>query len=297
MKGIILAGGSGTRLYPITRGVCKQLLPIYDKPMIYYPLSVLMLAGIRDILIISTPLDLPRFQDVFGNGGDLGLRFSYAEQKHPNGLAEAFLIGEGFIGRGSVCLLLGDNIFYGHGLVELLQKSVHDVTNAGGATVFGYYVKDPERYGIVEFATGGKVLSIEEKPKLPRSRYAVTGLYFCDNDVVGIAKGIKPSARGELEITDVLNVYLQRHRLRVELMGRGYAWLDTGTHDSLLEAGDFIATIEKRQGLKMACLEEIAYNLRYIDRDQLLKAADQHSKNAYGEYLRLVAEQEVPGAL
>jgi glucose-1-phosphate thymidylyltransferase len=297
MKGIILAGGSGTRLYPITRGVCKQLLPVYDKPMIYYPLSVLMLAGIRDILIISTPLDLPRFQDVFGNGGDLGLRFSYAEQKHPNGLAEAFLIGEGFIGRGSVCLLLGDNIFYGHGLVELLQKSVHDVTNAGGATVFGYYVKDPERYGIVEFATGGKVLSIEEKPKLPRSRYAVTGLYFCDNDVVGIAKGIKPSARGELEITDVLNVYLQRHRLRVELMGRGYAWLDTGTHDSLLEAGDFIATIEKRQGLKMACLEEIAYNLRYIDRDQLLKAADQHSKNAYGEYLRLVAEQEVPDAL
>ena len=297
MKGIILAGGSGTRLYPITRGVCKQLLPVYDKPMIYYPLSVLMLAGIRDILIISTPLDLPRFQDVFGNGGDLGLRFSYAEQKHPNGLAEAFLIGEGFIGRGSVCLLLGDNIFYGHGLVELLQKSVHDVTHAGGATVFGYYVKDPERYGIVEFATGGKVLSIEEKPKLPRSRYAVTGLYFCDNDVVGIAKGIKPSARGELEITDVLNVYLQRHRLRVELMGRGYAWLDTGTHDSLLEAGDFIATIEKRQGLKMACLEEIAYNLRYIDRDQLLKAADQHSKNAYGEYLRLVAEQEVPGAL
>ena len=297
MKGIILAGGSGTRLYPITRGVCKQLLPVYDKPMIYYPLSVLMLAGIRDILIISTPLDLPRFQDVFGNGGDLGLRFSYAEQKHPNGLAEAFLIGEGFIGRGSVCLLLGDNIFYGHGLVELLQKSVHDVTNAGGATVFGYYVKDPERYGIVEFATGGKVLSIEEKPKLPRSRYAVTGLYFCDNDVVGIAKGIKPSARGELEITDVLNAYLQRHRLRVELMGRGYAWLDTGTHDSLLEAGDFIATIEKRQGLKMACLEEIAYNLRYIDRDQLLKAADQHSKNAYGEYLRLVAEQEVPDAL
>ena len=296
MKGIILAGGSGTRLYPITRGVCKQLLPIYDKPMIYYPLSVLMLAGIRDILIISTPLDLPRFRDVFKDGDDLGLRFSYAEQQHPNGLAEAFLIGEQFIGADPVCLVLGDNIFYGHGLVELLQKSVQDVTTSGGATVFGYYVKDPERYGIVEFSAEGRVLSIEEKPKKPRSRYAVTGLYFCDNEVISIARSIKPSARGELEIADVIRTYLERQRLRVELMGRGYAWLDTGTHDSLLEAGEFIATIEKRQGLKMACLEEIAYKLGYIGRDQILKAASEHSKNAYGDYLRTVAEQEVPGA-
>jgi glucose-1-phosphate thymidylyltransferase len=296
MKGIILAGGSGTRLYPITRGVCKQLLPIYDKPMIYYPLSVLMLAGIRDILIISTPLDLPRFRDVFGDGGDLGLRLTYAEQQRPNGLAEAFLIGETFIGKDPVCLVLGDNIFYGHGLVDLLQKSVKDVATRGGATVFGYYVKDPERYGIVEFSAEGRVLSIEEKPKEPRSRYAVTGLYFCDNSVIAIAKGIRPSRRGELEITDVLSTYLDRDQLRVELMGRGYAWLDTGTHDSLLEAGEFIATLEKRQGLKTACLEEIAFKLGYIGRDELLKAASDHSKNAYGEYLRLVAEQEIPGA-
>jgi len=297
VKGIILAGGSGTRLYPITRGVCKQLLPIYDKPMIYYPLSVLMLAGIRDILIISTPVDLPRFQDIFGGGGDLGLRFTYREQPQPNGLAEAFLIGDDFIGKDTVCLVLGDNIFFGHGLTGLLNKAVLDVTTLGGATVFGYYVKDPERYGIVEFDKDGTVLSVYEKPKQPKSRYAVTGLYFYDNDVVRIAKSIKPSGRGELEITDVNREYLNKKQLRVELMGRGYAWLDTGTHESLLEAGEFIATIEKRQGLKMACIEEIAYKLGYIDKKMLLKAAENHSKNAYGSYLKMVAEQEVPNAL
>jgi glucose-1-phosphate thymidylyltransferase len=296
MKGIILAGGSGTRLYPITRGVCKQLLPIYDKPMIYYPLSVLMLAGIRDILIISTPIDLPRFRDIFGNGSDLGLRFSYREQLRPNGLAEAFLIGADFIGSDTVCLILGDNIFFGHGLTELLKKAVNDVHSDGGATVFGYYVKDPERYGIVEFDKTGNVLSVEEKPKQPKSRYAVTGLYFYDNDVVTIAKNVRPSSRGELEVTDVNKAYLAKKKLRVELMGRGYAWLDTGTHESLLDAGDFIATIEKRQGLKMACIEEIAYRLGYIDKQKLLKAAEYYKKNAYGEYLRMVAEQEVPNA-
>ncbi len=297
MKGIILAGGSGTRLYPITRGVCKQLLPIYDKPMIYYPLAVLMLAGIRDILIISTPIDLPRFRDIFGSGDDLGLRFSYKEQVHPNGLAEAFLIGEDFIGNDSVCLVLGDNIFFGHGLTDLLTQAVRDVESAGGAMVFGYYVKDPERYGIVEFDAGGKVLSVEEKPKKPKSKYAVTGLYFVDNTVVRIAKNIRPSARGELEITDVINTYLRQKQLRVELMGRGYAWLDTGTHESLLEAGEFIATIEKRQGLKLACIEEIAYARGYITRETLLKAAEYYKKNAYGEYLKMIAGQEVPHAL
>jgi len=297
MKGIILAGGSGTRLYPITRGVCKQLLPIYDKPMIYYPLSILMLAGIRDILLISTPLDLPRFKDMFGDGSDLGLRFSYKEQLQPNGLAEAFIIGEDFIGNDSVCLVLGDNIFFGHGLTELLGKAVRDVNSSGGATVFGYYVKDPERYGIVEFDKQGKVLSVEEKPKQPKSKFAVTGLYFFDNSVVRIAKSVKPSWRGELEITDVIKNYLEKNKLSVELMGRGYAWLDTGTHESLLEAGEFIATIEKRQGLKMACIEEIAYKLGYIDKQRLLKAADLHNKNAYGDYLTMVAEQGVPNAL
>jgi glucose-1-phosphate thymidylyltransferase len=291
MKGIILAGGSGTRLYPITRGICKQLLPIYDKPMIYYPLSVLMLAGIRDILIISTPADMPRFKDIFGDGTDLGLRFSYKEQQRPNGLAAAFIMGEDFIGKDTVSLVLGDNIFFGHSLTELLRKSVNNVNSIGGSTVFGYYVNDPERYGIIEFDKNGNVLSVEEKPKQPKSRYAVTGLYFCDNEVVTFAKNVKPSWRGELEITDIINAYLLRKKLRVELMGRGYAWLDTGTHESLLEAGEFISTIEKRQGLKVACVEEIAYKLGYIDKEELLKAAESHNKNSYGDYLRMVAEQ------
>lgn len=291
MKAIILAGGSGTRLYPVTISVCKQLLPIYDKPMIYHPLSVLMLAGIRDILIISTPQDLPRFRDIFKDGSQLGLNFSYMEQQNPNGLAEAFILGKEFIGKDNVCLVLGDNVFYGHGFTELLKKAVDDVTLKGGATVFGYYVNDPERYGVVEFDPSGKVLSIEEKPEAPKSNYAVTGLYFYDNRVVEIAGHIKPSWRGELEITDVNREYLQEGKLRVELMGRGYAWLDTGTHDSLLEASEFIATIEKRQGLKLACIEEIAYSLGYIDKAQLLKLAEPYRKNGYGQYLlRLIGE-------
>lgn len=285
MKGIILAGGSGTRLYPVTIGVCKQLLPIYDKPMIYYPLSVLMLAGIRDILIISTPHDLPRFINIFGDGSHLGLNFSYREQQRPGGIAEAFIIGEDFVKDKTVCLVLGDNIFYGHGLTELLKKAVNDVQQTGGATIFGYYVMDPERYGVVEFDEHGNVLSLEEKPKMPRSKYAVTGLYFYDNEVINIAKKIKPSRRGELEITDVNKEYLQMGRLRVQLMGRGYAWLDTGTHESLLEAGEFIATIEKRQGLKIACIEEIAYKLGYINKDQILKLAQNLNHNEYGKYL------------
>jgi glucose-1-phosphate thymidylyltransferase len=291
MKAIILAGGSGTRLYPVTISVCKQLLPIYDKPMIYHPLSVLMLAGIRDILLISTPQDLPRFREIFGNGSQLGLHLSYKEQAHPNGLAEAFLLGEEFIGSDNVCLILGDNVFYGHGLTHLLRKAVEDTSEKGGATVFGYYVNDPERYGVVEFDGDGKVLSIEEKPKEPKSNYAVTGLYFYDNNVVNIAKGIKPSERGELEITDINTDYLEDGKLRVELLGRGYAWLDTGTHDSLLEAGEFIATIEKRQGLKLACIEEIAYNLGYIDKAQLLRLAEPYKNNGYGEYLLKILGQ------
>jgi glucose-1-phosphate thymidylyltransferase len=292
MKGIILAGGSGTRLYPITRGVCKQLLPVYDKPMIYYPLSVLMLAGIRDILIISTPNDLPRFRDIFGDGSDLGLSFSYKVQDYPRGLAEAFLLGEEFIGIDNVCLILGDNIFHGHGLTEILRKAVGDVNSSRGATIFAYYVNDPERYGIVEFDKKGTVLSIEEKPKNPRSRYAVTGLYFYDNDVIEITEKIQPSSRGELEITDVNKEYLKKGTLRVELMGRGYTWLDTGTHESLLESGEFMATIEKRQGLKIACIEEIAYSLGYITKEQLLRLAEPFRNNGYGAYIIRLVEQE-----
>lgn len=292
MKGIILAGGSGTRLYPLTLGICKQLLPVYDKPMIYYPLSVLMLAGIRDILIISTRNDLPRFRDIFGDGSALGLSFSYKVQDYPNGLAEAFLLGEEFIGSDSVCLILGDNIFYGHGLTEILRTAVEDVNLSSGAAIFAYSVNDPERYGVAEFDKEGNVHSIEEKPAHPRSRYAVTGLYLYDNEVIKIAKGIKPSSRGELEITDVNKEYLNRGTLRVKLMGRGYAWLDTGTHESLLESGEFIATIEKRQGLKIACIEEIAYSLGYITKEKLLRLAEPFRKNGYGDYLFKLVDQE-----
>ena len=288
MKGIILAGGSGTRLYPITGVVCKQLLPIYDKPMIYYPLSVLMLAGIREILIISTPSDLPRFRDLFGDGSKLGLSFSYEVQTAPRGLADAFIVGERFIGRSDVCLILGDNIFYGHDLPKLL-KSASNRTE--GATVFGYYVRDPERYGVVEFDREGRAVSIEEKPESPKSNYAVVGLYFYDNEVVGIAKNLKPSPRGEIEITDVNREYLRRGKLAVELMGRGYAWLDTGTHESLVDATLYVKTIEDRQGLKISCIEEIAYIMGYIDRKQLLEIAEPLRKSGYGEYLIDIAER------
>ena len=290
MKGIILAGGSGTRLYPITKGVSKQLLPVYDKPMIYYPLSVLMLAGIQEILIISTPEDLPNFEKLLGDGQELGLQLSYKVQPNPDGLAQAFIIGEEFIGTDNVCLVLGDNIFYGYGFSKTLQNAKRNV-DEGKSTVFGYYVNDPERYGVAEFDEGGVVTSIEEKPKNPKSNYAVVGLYFYTNDVVQIAKSIKPSDRGELEITSVNQEYLNRENLRVQLLGRGFAWLDTGTHDSLMEAGQFIETIEKRQGLKIACLEEIAYRMNYINKKQLLKLAEPLQKNGYGQYLlKLVKE-------
>ena len=285
MKGIILAGGSGTRLYPITKGVSKQLVPIYDKPMIYYPLSVLMLAGITEVLIISTPQDLPRFKELLGDGADIGMQFSYIVQPSPDGLAQAFILGADFIGNDSVCLVLGDNIFYGQGLTGLLEKSVQNVEQEGKATVFGYYVSDPERYGVAEFDKDGNVISIEEKPKVPKSKYAVVGLYFYPNSVVKIAQNIKPSDRGELEITTVNQVYLAEKNLKVELMGRGYAWLDTGTHESLLDASMFIQTIEHRQGLKIACLEEIAYEKGYISKEKLLDLAKPLLKNQYGQYL------------
>lgn len=291
MKGIILAGGSGTRLYPITKGVSKQLVPIYDKPMIYYPLSVLMLAGITEILIISTPKDLPRFKELLGDGSDLGMQFSYIEQPSPDGLAQAFILGEEFIGNDDVSLVLGDNIFYGHGLTNLLTKSVQHAQEDNKATVFGYYVKDPERYGVAEFDETGNVTSIEEKPKNPKSNYAVIGLYFYPNDVVKKAKNVKPSDRGELEITTLNQDYLDEKRLKVELMGRGYAWLDTGTHESLLEASMFIQTIENRQSLKVACIEEIAYEMGYISKEKLLELAVPLKKNQYGQYLISRANQ------
>ncbi|CAM1348032.1 glucose-1-phosphate thymidylyltransferase RfbA [Tenacibaculum insulae] len=285
MKGIILAGGSGTRLYPITKGVSKQLLPVYDKPMIYYPLSVLMLAGIKEVLIISTPEDLPNFIKLLGDGTDLGITLSYAEQPSPDGLAQAFIIGEDFIGTDDVCLILGDNIFYGHGLPEMLASAKNNVINNKKATVFGYYVKEANRYGVVDFDENGNAKSIIEKPENPKSNYAVVGLYFYPNNVIEIAKKVKPSNRGELEITSVNQQYLENRQLKVELMGRGYTWLDTGTHDSLLEASQFVETIEKRQGLKVACLEEIALYMGYVNKEQVKKLAAPLQKNSYGQYL------------
>ena len=287
-KGIILAGGSGTRLYPITQVISKQLLPIYDKPMIYYPLSILMLAGIRDILIISTPQDLPKFEALFGNGSQIGLNMSYAVQPKPEGLAQAFIIGRNFIADENACLILGDNLFFGHNLPVVLNNAVR---MKKGGVIFGYWVKDPERYGVVDFHEDGNVLSIEEKPQKPKSNYALSGLYFFDNDVVEIASNIKPSARGEIEITEVMNAYLRRGDLKLELLGRGYAWLDTGTHESFLEAALFIETIQKRQGLKIACIEEIAWRLGYIDMQQLIRLAEPYLKNEYGQYLMQIVKE------
>jgi len=288
MKGIVLAGGSGTRLYPITKSISKQIIPVYDKPMIYYPLSVLMLAGIREILIISTPQDIHLYENLLGNGEDLGIKLVYAIQPSPDGLAQAFIIGEDFIGDDNVCMVLGDNIFYGFDLSRTLREAA---TLKDGAVVFGYYVNDPERYGVAEFDSTGKVLSLEEKPDKPKSNYAVTGLYFYSNDVIQKSKNLKPSKRGELEITDLNRLYLEEERLNLKMMGRGMAWLDTGTHDSLLEASNFIATIENRQGLKVACLEEIAFRYGYIDKDQLLKLAEPLRKSHYGEYLVKIANE------
>ena len=292
MKGIVLAGGSGTRLYPITKGVSKQLLPIYDKPMVYYPISALMLAGIREILIISTPQDLPGFERLLGDGSDYGVNFQYAEQPSPDGLAQAFIIGEEFIGDDSVCLVLGDNIFYGQGFPNMLRNAVKDAENNNKATVFGYYVNDPERYGVADFDKEGKVLSIEEKPTNPKSNYAVVGLYFYPNSVVEIAKNIKPSARGELEITTVNQKYLKNEELKVQIFGRGFAWLDTGTHDSLSEASVFVEVLEKRQGLKISCLEEIAWRNGWISDEQLLEIAGPMKKNSYGQYLQKLVDKK-----
>lgn len=289
MKGIILAGGSGTRLYPLTKAISKQMLPIYDKPMVYYPLSILMLAGIKEILIISTPIDLPRYEDLLGDGSDFGITLQYKVQENPNGLAEAFILGEDFIGQDSVALILGDNIFFGQGFPHILQKVAR---KSAGATLFGYKVKDPERFGVIEFDHNKKVVSLEEKPKKPKSNFAATGLYFYDNDVVEIAKSIKPSERGELEITDINKVYLERGMLEVELLGRGFAWLDTGTHESLLEASLFIETVEKRQGFKVACLEEIAYRMGYINKGKLIELAQPLLKNDYGRYLMDIANEQ-----
>ena len=292
MKGIVLAGGAGTRLYPITKGVSKQLLPIYDKPMVYYPISVLMLAGIRDILIISTPEDLPAFRRLLGDGSDYGVHFSYAEQPRPEGLAQAFLIGKDFIGDDSVCLVLGDNIFYGMSFTQTLRQAVEDAEERNEATVFGYWVSDPERYGVAEFAPDGRCISIEEKPKEPKSNYAVVGLYFYPSSVAEVAEGVRPSARGELEITSVNQEFLRREQLLVQTLGRGFAWLDTGTHDSLSEASTFVEVIEKRQGLKIACLEEIAYRAGWLTREALIELAAPMAKNQYGQYLLRVADMK-----